>query len=87
MVESGGVTAGARPGPPGGSVGPPADVDEFVASVGHPGLAAGVDIASAVAAEPVAGLGTEASIWFGTVAAVPGPDGEPDIVPTAESGV
>ena len=71
---------------PGGSGGPPADVDELVAPLGHPGLDAGVDVATAAAAEPVAGLGTEASIWSGTGAAVTGPAGEPDVLATAAAG-
>ena len=54
---------------------------------GHPGLDVGVNVATATAAESVAGLGTEASIWSGTRAAVTGPDVEPDIVPSADSGV
>ena len=61
-----------------------AGIDELVAPLGHPGLAAAGDVATIVAAEPVAGLGTEASTWSG--AAVTGPDIEPD-VPTAGSGV
>ena len=48
-----------------------------------PGLNVGVDVATAAAAEPVAGLGTEASIWPGTGAAVTGPDVEPDVLAIA----
>ena len=77
------VAAGVR----GGSRGPVADVDELVAPLGHSVLAAGGDVATAAAAELIAGLGTEASIWSGTGAAVTGPDVEPVVVPTAGSGV
>ena len=44
---------------PGGSGGSPADVDELVEPLGHPGRAAAVDVATAAAAEPVAGLGKD----------------------------
>ena len=60
----------------GGSRGPAADVDEFVAPLGRPTLAAAGGAASA---EPV--VGTE-----GTGAAVTGPDVEPDILPPAGAG-
>ena len=72
---------------PGGSAGPPADVDELVEPLGHAGRSAAVDVATAAAAEPVGGLAMEASIWSGTGAAVTGPDIEPDVVPTDGSGV
>ena len=65
----------------GGSGGPAADVDELVAPLGRPTLAAG-----AASAEPVADLGTEASRRSGTGAAVTGPDVEPDVLPTAAAG-
>ena len=76
--------AGVRGGPRG----PVADVDELVAPLGHPGVAAVGDVATTTAvAEPVAGLGTEASTWSGTGAAVTGPDLGPDIVPITGPGV
>ena len=80
-------TRAAAAGVRGGSRGPVADVDELVAPLGHSVLAAGGDVATAAAAELVAGLGTEASIWSGTGAAVTGPDVEPAVVPTPGSGV
>ena len=72
---------------PGRSGGPQADVDELVASLVRPGLAAGGDVAPAAAAEPVGGFETEASIWSGIGATVTGPDVEPAVVPTPGSGV
>ena len=69
----------------GGSRGPVADVDELVAPLGRPGLDAG-DVATAAAAEPVAGLGTEASIRSGTGAAITGSDVDPDVLATAAAG-
>ena len=80
-------TRAAAAAAPAGSGCLPADVDELVAPLGHPSLDAGGDVATAASAEPVAGLGTEASIWSGTGAAGTGSDVEPDIVPTAGSGV
>ena len=71
---------------PGRSGGPPAGVDELVAPLGRPGLDAGGDAATAAAAEPVAGLGTEASRRPRSGAAVAGPDVAPDVLPTAGSG-
>ncbi len=73
------ATAGVR----GGSRGPGAAVDELVAPLGHPGLNPGGGVATAAAAELIADLGTEASIWSGTGAAFTGPDLEPAVVPTA----
>ena len=64
----------------GGSRGPAADVDELVAPLGRPTLAA----AGAASAEPV--VGTEAFRRSGTGAAVTGPDVEPDILPPAGAG-
>ena len=80
-TEASSAAAPVRPG------GPSADVDELVAPLGHPGLDAGVDVATVATAEPIAGVGTEASSRPGTgAAAVTGPDVEPDIVPTAGPG-
>ena len=61
--------------------GPAADVDELVAPLGRPTLAAAGGAASA---EPV--VGTEAFRRSGTGAAVTGPDVEPDILPPAGAG-
>ena len=69
-----------------GSGGPAADVDELAVRLAHPGLAAGVDVAPAAAAEPAAGLGTEASRRPRTGAAVTGPDVAPDVPATAAAG-
>ena len=69
----------------GGSGGPPADVDELVATPGRPGRDVGAVVVELAAAAPAAGVETEASSRPGTAAA--GPDVEPDIVPTAGSGV
>ena len=80
-------TAASAAAAPAGSGGSAADVDELVAPLGHSVLAAAGDVATAAAAELVAGLGTEASIWSGTGAAVTGPDVEPAVVPTPGSGV
>ena len=68
---------------PGGSGGPQADVDELVAPLGRPGLDAGGDVATAAAAEPAAGLETEASVWsvIGATAA-----GEADDLAPAAAG-
>ena len=65
----------------GGSRGRAADVDELVAPLGRPTLAAGGGAASA---EPV--VGTEAFRRSGTGAAVTGSDVEPDILPPAGAG-
>ena len=80
-------TLAAAEATPGGSGGLPADVEALVALLGHPGRAAGVDVATLAAVALVAGLGTKASMWSGTSAAVTGPDVESDVVPTAGSGV
>ena len=64
-----------------------ADVGQLAATLGYPGLAAGVDVAMVAAAEPVAGLWPEASIWSGTGASGTGSDVEPAVVPTAGSVV
>ena len=68
---------------PGRSGGPPADTDELVASLGRPGLDAGGDVAPAAAAEPVAGLETEASTWSGIGATAAS---ETDVLATAAAG-
>ena len=68
---------------PGRSGGPPADVDELVAPLGRPGLDARGDVATAAAAEPVAGLETEASIGSGIGATAAG---EADALATAAAG-
>ena len=72
---------------PGGSGGPPADVDELAAPLGRLGRAAGVVAAELAAPGPPAGVEAEASSRPGTGAAVTGPDVEPDVVPTAGAGV
>ena len=61
-------------------------VDELVVRLAHPGLAAGVDVAPAAAAELVAGPRTGASRRSGTAAAATGRAVEPDVLPTAGSG-
>ena len=68
------------------SGGPTVAVDELVVRLAHPGLAAGVDVAPAAAAELVAGPRTETSRRSGTGAAAPGRGVEPDVLPTAGSG-
>ena len=78
-------TRAAAAATPGGSGGPAADAGDLVALLGHPGLDAG-DVATAAAAEPVAGFGTEASIRAGTGAAVTGSDVDPDVLATAAAG-
>ena len=72
---------------PGGSGGPPADVDELAAPLERLGRAAGVVAAELAAPGPPAGVKAEASSRPGTGAAVTGPDVEPDVVPTAGAGV
>ena len=72
---------------PGGSGGPPADVDELAAPLGRPSRAAGVVTAELAAPGPPAGVEAEVSSRPGTCAAVTGPDVEPDVVPTAGAGV
>ena len=74
------ASAAATPGRAGG---PQADVDELVAPLGRRGLDAGGDVAPAAAAEPVAGLETEASIWSGIGATAAG---ETDVLATASAG-
>ena len=64
---------------PGGSGGPPADVDELAATLGRPSLDAGVEAVEVAAATPAAGVETEALSRPGTAAA--GPGGEPDAQP------
>ncbi len=51
--------------------------------LGRPGLAAAGDVAPAAAAEPVAGIETEASIWSGIGATAAG---ETDVLATAAAG-
>ena len=77
-----GTRAAAAAGP-GRSGGPQADVDELVAALDRPGLAAGGDVATAAVAEPVAGLETEASIRSGICATAAG---ETDVLATASAG-
>lgn len=79
-------TPAAAEATPGGSGCLPADVDALVALPGHPGRAAGVDVAAVAAAEPVAGLGMEASIRSGTGAAVTVSEVDPDVLATAAAG-
>ena len=65
---------------PGGSGGPPADVDELAATLGRPSRAAGVaEPSRSPAATPAAGVETEALSRPGTAAAGPGvePDAQP----------
>ena len=62
---------------PGGSGGPPADVDELAATLGRPSRAAGVEVVAA--ATPAAGVEPEALSRPGTAAA--GPVVEPDAQP------
>ena len=69
-----------------GSGGPPADA-ELAATLGRPGRAAAGVAAELAAAGPPAGVEAEASSRTGTGAPVTGPDVEPDVVPTAGSGV
>ena len=64
---------------PGGSGGPPADVDELAATLGRPSRAAGVEVVEVAAATPAAGVETEALSRPGTAA--PGPGVEPDAQP------
>ena len=64
---------------PGGSGGPPADVDELVATLGRPGRAAAGVAVELAAAAPADVVETEASSRPGTAAA--GPDVEPDAQP------
>ena len=45
---------------PGGSGGPPADVDELAATLGRPSNAAGVEVVEVAAATPAAGVEPEA---------------------------
>ena len=71
-------TGSAEPGA-GGFESPSADVDELVATLGRPRRV------GAGGAAPAAGLETEASGRFGISAAISGPDGEPDVLPTAEA--
>ena len=73
-------TLAAAEATPSGSGGLPADVEALVALLGHPGRAAGVDVATLAAVALVAGLGTKASMWSGTSTAVTGPDVESDVV-------
>ena len=54
---------------PGGSGGPPADVDEFAATLGRPSRDASVEVVEVAAATPAAGT------------AAPGPGVEPDAQP------
>ena len=61
---------------PGGSGGPPADVDELAATLGRPSRDAGVVVVEVAAATPAAGVETEALSRPGTAA--PGPGVEPD---------
>ena len=71
---------------PGGSGGLPADVDALATTLGRPGRAAGDVVTPAASAEPVAGLGPEASRKSGTGAAVTGPDADLAVVPPAGPG-
>ena len=64
---------------PGGSGGPPADVDELAATLGRPSRAAGVEVVEVAAATPAGGDETEALSRPGTAA--PGPGVEPDAQP------
>ena len=64
---------------PGGSGGPPADVDELAATLGRPSRDAVVEVVEVAAATPAAGVETEALSRPGTAA--PGPGVEPDAQP------
>ena len=54
-------TPASAPAAPGGSGGPPADVDELAATLGRPSRAAGVEVVEVAAATPAAGVETEAA--------------------------
>ena len=80
-------TAASAAAAPSGSGGLPADVAELAAPLRRLGRAAGVVAAELAAPVPAAGVEAAASSRPGTGAAVTGPDGEPDVVPTAGAGV